>query len=174
MTHLAVRQHDWQRSFQTIAASEYGTATLSKVLHHVDRVLLAATRQCWSLPRAVAGLPVVRLATVGARSGERRTIPLIGVQDGNNIVVLASNWGRSHHPAWLYNLRAKPEAMVDFDGLSRVHYATEVLPGPEYDRLWRKAVSIYSGFDTYRERGGARQIPIVVLCPAEEISLDAL
>lgn len=163
MTQFAVRQYDWQRSLQSFPASERGAAALAKVLHHVDRVLLAATHQRWSIPRAVAGLPVVSLITIGARSGERRTVPVIGVQDGEDVVVLASNWGRPTQPAWLYNLRANAAVELDFYGDHGTYVASEAAPGDEYDRLWRKAVSIYPGYDDYRARVGTRVIPIVVL-----------
>ncbi|MSR12993.1 MAG: nitroreductase family deazaflavin-dependent oxidoreductase [Gammaproteobacteria bacterium] len=162
MTQIAVRQHDWQRSFQSFPASPRGAAALAKVLHHVDRVLMAATRQHWSIPRAVVGLPVVGLSMVGARSSEHRKVPLIGIQDGDDIVVLAANWGRTTHPGWLFNVRANPEVELDFYGVHGRYHATEVALGEEHNRLWRKALSIYPGFENYRDRAGERGIPIIV------------
>ena len=55
---------------------------------------------------------VLLLTTIGRRSGEKRTLPLIYVNDGDALVVIASNGGRPRHPTWFLNLQAHPEAEV--------------------------------------------------------------
>lgn len=49
------------------------------------------------------------LSSTGARSGERRDIPLAYFTDGGDVILIASNYGRERHPAWYHNLRAHPE-----------------------------------------------------------------
>jgi deazaflavin-dependent oxidoreductase (nitroreductase family) len=56
------------------------------------------------------------LATTGAKTGQQRVWPVLGVPDGDNLVVMASNWGQHHHAAWYYNLRAHPEATITVGG----------------------------------------------------------
>jgi hypothetical protein len=65
-----------------------------RVLHHIDRLVYRLTRDRHTLGSWVAGLPVVMLTTTGAKTGQQRTSPVIGVPNGDNLVVVASNWGR--------------------------------------------------------------------------------
>ena len=58
------------------------------------------------------GSPVLLLTTTGRRSGQRRTMPLLYIDDGNRKVVAASYLGAAHHPAWYHNLLAQPEVTV--------------------------------------------------------------
>jgi deazaflavin-dependent oxidoreductase (nitroreductase family) len=64
----------------------------------------------------LVGVPVVTLTAVGAKSGESRSVPLIALTDGDNLFFIASNWGRSFHPGWYYNLSANPEATISIKG----------------------------------------------------------
>jgi hypothetical protein len=57
-------------------------------------------------------LPMVVLTSVGARSGERREVPLAYFTDGDDVVLIASNYGGKTHPAWYHNLRAQPECQL--------------------------------------------------------------
>ncbi|MSQ32398.1 MAG: DUF385 domain-containing protein [Dehalococcoidia bacterium] len=41
----------------------------------------------------IAGMPGMRLTTVGARSGKRRTIPITYIMDGRDYILTASNGG---------------------------------------------------------------------------------
>jgi len=61
---------------------------------------------------------VVLLTTTGAKTGQQRTLPVIAVPDGDNLVVIASNRGQRQHPAWYYNLPAHPEGTVTVGGAS--------------------------------------------------------
>ncbi len=56
--------------------------------------------------------PMLLLDHVGAKSGTRRTTPLVYVDDGEDIVIVASKGGHPKHPAWYHNLRAHPETTV--------------------------------------------------------------
>lgn len=88
-------------------------------------------------PEAGSRFGMMRLATVGRRSGKAR-IAIVGYyEDGPNLVTLAMNgWGRSE-PAWWLNLQANPETTVGLaDGLRAVR--ARAATGPERDRLWAK------------------------------------
>src|SRR5580765_4889858 len=56
--------------------------------------------------------PIVALTVPGRRSGRPRTAPLLYFTDGDDVVLVASSFGREHHPAWYHNLRAHPEATL--------------------------------------------------------------
>lgn len=107
--------------------------------------------------------PMLLLEHVGARSGTRRTTPLVYVEDGEDIVIVASKGGHPKHPAWYHNLRANPETVVQV-GSKRRPVRARVARPEERERLWRKAVETYNGYRGYQERT-SREIPLVVLEP---------
>ena len=165
MARLVVRQFKWQRFMQHLPASALGAVVFSKFLHHVDRPIMSISGGRWSIPALLTGLPVVILKSIGATSGEQRIVPTIGVPDGNNIVLVASNWGQRRNPAWYYNLLKNPEAVLVFDGYEAPYIAREILDLEDYERLWRMAVNVYRGYEKYRQRVGNRRIPLVSLSP---------
>ncbi|HZV73633.1 MAG TPA: nitroreductase family deazaflavin-dependent oxidoreductase [Conexibacter sp.] len=107
--------------------------------------------------------PMLLLDHVGARSGVRRTSPLVYTRDGDDYVLVASKGGYPRHPAWLHNLRAHPDTTIQV-GARTLDVHAHVASDEERARLWPKAVATYSGFDGYQARAG-RTIPLVVLAP---------
>ena len=107
--------------------------------------------------------PMLLLEHVGAKSGERRTSPLVYVDDGADVVLVASKGGYPKHPAWFHNLKANPDAKVQIGRERRAVHA-RVATDAERERLWPMAVATYSGYAEYQERT-ERQIPLVVLEP---------
>ncbi len=108
------------------------------------------------------GMPVLVLETIGRKSGARRTNAVCYLPDGDRYVMIASNQGHGANPGWLYNLRANPEATIQVGSRKRRVRARESR-GAERERLWRKAVDTYPGFELYRTRAAGRHIPVVVL-----------
>jgi F420H(2)-dependent quinone reductase len=100
---------------------------------------------------------------VGAKSGTRRTSPLLYVEDGEDVVIVASKGGFPKHPAWFHNLMANPDTTVQIGAERRLVHARVATP-EERDRLWAMAVRAYSGYEDYRARTD-REIPLVVLEP---------
>jgi deazaflavin-dependent oxidoreductase (nitroreductase family) len=107
--------------------------------------------------------PMLLLDHVGAKSGVKRTSPLVYVQDGEDIVLVASKGGHPKHPAWFHNLRAYPDVTVQV-GSKRRPVRARVANAQERKRLWPKAVKTYSGYAGYQERTD-REIPLVILEP---------
>jgi deazaflavin-dependent oxidoreductase (nitroreductase family) len=111
----------------------------------------------------VGRAPVLLLTTIGRRSGEPRTTPLVYLEDGERVVVVGSNAGNARPPAWALNLRANPDAEVEV-GAERRPVRARVAEGAEHDDLWRRTNEQYSGFDAYRERT-TREINLFILEP---------
>ena len=107
--------------------------------------------------------PMLLLEHVGARSGKRRTTPLVYVSDGDNLVLVASKGGHPRHPAWFHNLRAHPDVTVQVRSDRRAVRARVATP-KERKRLWPKAVATYGGYRAYQQRT-EREIPLVILEP---------
>jgi deazaflavin-dependent oxidoreductase (nitroreductase family) len=107
--------------------------------------------------------PVLLLDHVGARSGTRRTSPLVYGRDGENLVLVASKGGYPKHPAWFHNLLANPDTTVQV-GSRTLNVHARVAEGEERERLWSLMVGVYGGYEDYRKRT-KREIPLVVLEP---------
>lgn len=109
------------------------------------------------------GMPTMLLLDhVGARSGTRRTAPLLYFRDGDDLVIVASKGGYPKHPAWFHNLRANPDTTVQV-GSERRPVRARVATDEERERLWPKAVASYAGYRGYQERSRGRTIPLVIL-----------
>jgi F420H(2)-dependent quinone reductase len=107
--------------------------------------------------------PMLLLDHVGAKSGVRRTSPLVYAEDGNDIILVASKGGYPKNPAWFHNLKAHPDTEVQV-GTERRLVRARVATAAERKRLWPKVVDVYSGYEDYQRRTD-RQIPLVVLSP---------
>jgi F420H(2)-dependent quinone reductase len=107
--------------------------------------------------------PALLLDHVGAKSGTKRTSPLVYGRDGENLVLVASKGGYPKHPAWFHNLRAHPDTTVQV-GSHKLNVHARVAAGAERERLWSLMVGVYGGYEDYRKRT-EREIPIVVLEP---------
>ncbi|HEX5690503.1 MAG TPA: nitroreductase/quinone reductase family protein, partial [Roseiflexaceae bacterium] len=145
----------WQRALDWIPSTRLGADFFAYTLYHVDRPLLRLSNGRLSIPALISGLPVVSLTTTGAKSGQQHTTPLLGIPDGENIVLIASYYGRPRHPAWYYNVRANPRVHLALPGRAGWYMAEEA-SGAERERYWQQAVALYSGFAAYRRLAGAR------------------
>jgi len=134
-----------------------GTNRLARWLHPR---LYRWTGGAWLLGRSLGTLTVL-LTTTGRHSGKARTIAIWAYPDDDALILVGSSGGRRRTPAWVYNLRAQPEATVQVRREVRPVRAREAA-GEEYERLWRMVVAAYPGFETYRE-WAHRAIPLVVL-----------
>lgn len=111
----------------------------------------------------LAGGPVLLLTTTGRKSGRERTVPLLYLPDGQDLVVVGSNGGAATHPAWWLNLQTNPEATIEIGG-RRTRVRAEKASPEEKERLWPGLVDMYSGYEDYRRRTD-REIPVVILRP---------
>ena len=113
--------------------------------------------------RVPGGPSMLLLDHVGAKSGTKRTSPLVYVPDGPDVVLVASKGGHPKHPGWYHNLRANPDTTVQIGSERRPVHA-RVAGAEERKRLWPMAVATYGGYAGYQERT-SRQIPLVILEP---------
>lgn len=169
----------YQRAVQRISATRPIAWLLSKILHIVDPLVLQYTRNRKSLTSILAGLPVIELTATGAKSGLPRSVLLLGVIDGEKVILFATNWGRKFHPAWYYNLRSNPEVSLTFEepgnkkknGSGSIfstrngEYVAREADESERKRYWECATQLFAGYRNYMERTGDRIIPIFVLTP---------
>jgi deazaflavin-dependent oxidoreductase (nitroreductase family) len=109
----------------------------------------------------VPGYPLLWLTTVGRRSGQPRTWPLIYFHDHEDLVVLASNNGADTHPQWYLNLLHTPQATVEVDRRS-YRVLAETVTLEERERIWPIAMRTYPLYNVVAQRT-QRVIPVVRL-----------
>ncbi|GAA2110462.1 nitroreductase/quinone reductase family protein [Actinomadura alba] len=117
------------------------------------------------------GSPLALLTTIGAKSGRPRTSPVGYVPDGDRVLVIASNAGAAHHPAWYHNLLANPRITVE---IGTETYEATAIPaeGEERDRLFALAVEAAPGYGDYQTMT-SRLLPVVVLHRTDRASAEA-
>jgi deazaflavin-dependent oxidoreductase (nitroreductase family) len=155
----------FQKVIQRFASLRPVAAVFRHVFHHVDRAVARLFRGR-TLSGLLAGVPNILLTTTGARSGESRTVPLVGVPvAGGRTAIVGTRWGSEHDPAWSHNLTANPRAVVQRGEQRLDVLARRVAAGPEYDTIMGRADDVYVGFARYRARITRRTVPIYVLEP---------
>jgi deazaflavin-dependent oxidoreductase (nitroreductase family) len=107
------------------------------------------------------GRPLLLLTTTGAKSGQRRTTPVMYLPDGDRLLVFATKAGAPTNPAWYHNLIAYPEVTVEV-GTETYEATATPLTGEERDRLYAKQASLYPQFGEYQARA-TRKIPVIAL-----------
>jgi deazaflavin-dependent oxidoreductase (nitroreductase family) len=110
------------------------------------------------------GKPLLLLTTTGAKSGQQRMNPLIHLNDGDRLVIIASKGGAPTHPDWYHNIAANPEVTVEL--------ATETFPAraeiaaePERTRLFNRVMEIWPPLRQY-EQNTERTMPVIILSRA--------
>lgn len=157
-----------------VAAYEAGIrpGTLNRVLQRIGptRPFIAVYRRLgpridpWLNRRTGGGInrlygfPALVLVSTGAKSGQPRLSPLLYARDGDDFLVVGTNFGTEHHPAWTVNLMRHPEARLEIAG-ETVPVTAERLDDADFERFWPRFAAVYGGYDSYLERLGDRRRP---------------
>jgi deazaflavin-dependent oxidoreductase (nitroreductase family) len=164
---IALKTPIWiQQAITWAAALRINSWWLSFALPRLDRLALQITKNRSTLTGSILDLPVVTLTTTGVKSGLQRSTPLFGIYDGDKVMLIATSFGSKRHPAWYYNLRAHPEAILLVEGRTR-QYRARHAEEHERQQYWRQACEMYRGYESYREWASGREIPIMVLEPLD-------
>ena len=156
------RSRPIHRLVRRTAATRPVARIFSVIQRPIDRSVYRLTRGRTTASSWLGGVEITMLTTTGARSGRPRTLPVLGVPDGEDMIVVASDFGRPRNPAWYHNLRANPHATIVYEGATREVVARE-LSGAERDRGYAMAEAIYPGFTYYARWTGGREIPVIRL-----------
>ena len=151
-----------QRAMWHISSSRPGAWLFARSLPGVDKLVLRMSRGQVTLVGLTAGIPVLTITTTGARSGQRRMTPFLGVPFGGDIAIVGTHFGQPGTPGWYYNLRAQPRAEVTYKNRSVAATAREAGP-EERPVILGQARKIYGGYEAYAWRITDREIPIMIL-----------
>jgi deazaflavin-dependent oxidoreductase (nitroreductase family) len=131
-----------------------------------NRALIEAFRANHGVvPGELHGAKFLLLTTTGAKSGAKRTTPLVYHRIGERLLVIASTGGGPRNPGWFDNLAKNPSVRVEL-GDGTWEGRAVVLSGAERDALFAAVVKASPTFGRYQERT-QRTIPVVELLPAE-------
>jgi deazaflavin-dependent oxidoreductase (nitroreductase family) len=105
--------------------------------------------------------PVLLLNTRGRKSGRSRTSPLLYLESGDEIAIVASYGGSPSHPAWYVNLMASPVVDIQMGRETR-RVKAQIATPEEKSHLWPRLVEMYPSYADYQKKTD-REIPVVIL-----------
>ena len=117
----------------------------------------------------IPGMPQARILLLdhtGAKTGVRRTSPVIFYEEADLIAVAASQAGQPTNPGWFHNLKANPDTTIQIGPLKR-HVHARVATNEERNRLWPRFLAFYPDYNFFQHLAKDRKIPIVILEPPD-------
>jgi len=119
--------------------------------------------------KKLRGMPVLLLTTIGSKSGQKRTAPLLTVIHEGKYLVTGSNYGGDRHPSWYFNIRKNPLVEVEIN--DHQFQTDAIIATPEdAENLYSLFIQKADFYATYKQKT-ARKIPIIILDPANALSL---
>ena len=120
----------------------------------LDRMVVRLGRGRIPPPTSLA-VPTILLTTVGRRSGEERTTPLVYVEDGSDYIVCNARPAGERRNPWVYNLRAAASGRIQHRGRT-IEVTAEELNGTELEQWWPKIVDVWPAFADHYANTGER------------------
>lgn len=105
--------------------------------------------------------PIVLFTTTGAKSGKKRYVPLMRVEEDGRYAMIASKGGAPQHPSWYFNVKANPALTVQ-DGDKTTAGTAREIAGEEREHWWSLAVEAYPPYAEYQAKTD-RLIPVLVV-----------
>lgn len=151
-----------QRGFQAFGSTPPGAWFFSWLLPRLDPLVFRLSGGRLTLPALLAGLPVLMVTSTGARSGEARTAPLVGIPVDDELALIGTNFGQASTPGWVYNLEADPWGSIAYRD-SQVDFTARAAAAEEVDAVIEAAAATYPGYAAYRRRITGRPIRVFFL-----------
>jgi deazaflavin-dependent oxidoreductase (nitroreductase family) len=104
---------------------------------------------------------VVLLTVTGAKSGKKRYVPLMRVEERGRYAVVASKAGDPKHPAWYFNIKVNPTVTLQ-DGDKVMTATAREIVGAEREYWWKRAVEAYPPYADYQSKT-SRLIPVFIV-----------
>lgn len=150
-----------------VLSTELGSVVHRRIMAPLDGPLGRLTRGRLHFGKGT--IPLVVLRSTGARSGIERDVPLGYFTDGDDVILIASNYGQAHHPSWYYNLLKSPQCQLFPEGRTDRggHFVARLTEGADRDRLFDLAAGYAANFASYAVKtDGVRTINVFRLSPA--------
>jgi deazaflavin-dependent oxidoreductase (nitroreductase family) len=157
-----LRRTPLTRAMRLLGRSKHFATVYRRIGPRIDPWLMHRSKG--RIMTRLYGMPAMLLTTTGARSGLARSSPLLYIRDGDDFVVVGTNFGQLQHPAWTTNLLAQPDAEIEV-GPVRLAVRAELADQAAWDRLWPELCAVYPGYAGYLERCGDRVPRLFLLDP---------
>lgn len=154
----------YARFVNWLSATRVGTWLVRHVASPLDPVIFRLTNGRFT-STGKPTLPMLTLTARGRKSGAPRDVQLAYLRDGDDYLVVASAMGQERHPAWRYNIEARPDVEVRVRG-HRFPARAEVLSAEEKARRWPDLKRTIPQLATYEQRTD-RDIRVFRLRPVE-------
>ena len=141
--------------------SENWDPAKSKVDEINERYMRALRENNGVVPGELSGVPSLIITTTGAKSGQKRSVPLAYAMVGERLLIIASMGGAKRNPPWFHNLVANPDVVVEKDG-ETFNAKAVVSEGADRDALFAQICDMMPVFAEYQNRT-SRTIPVVEL-----------
>ena len=128
------------------------------VRDQTEKILAAGTTEAVQL----SGMKIVLFTTTGAKSGIKRYVPPMRVEEDGKYAMVASKGGAPQHPSWYFNVKAHPEIQVLDGDVWTTMTARELPEGDEREHWWTLAVAAFPPYAEYQTKT-ERLIPVFVL-----------
>lgn len=158
------------RAVGRILSTGPGSAIHRHVMAPLDGRLMRMTRGQFHFAKGT--IPLVVLRSTGAKSGIARDTPLAYFTDGDDVILIASNYGQARHPSWYYNLLKNPRCELFPDGRSDSggRFVARLADADDRDRLFALAEGYASNFASYAVKtDGVRTINVFRLSPDDRV-----
>ena len=151
------------RAVQKLATTRAFAATGSKIFPPIDRLMSRISGGRVVLSASL--VPSLVLTTTGAKTGQPRKAPIATLPVDDGFLVVGSNFGKEHHPAWTANLIANPDATVTYKGEDSPVVA-RLLDADQKAEVWPDLLRIWPAWTNYTERSG-RDLRVFKLTPRQ-------
>jgi F420H(2)-dependent quinone reductase len=146
----------------TTLQGDYEPSTWDWVRDQVAEYEASGGRRANTLPDTE--MPVVVVATRGAKSGKVRKNPVMRVEHDGEYALVASKGGTPENPEWYHNLVAHPDEVTIQDGPEPFRVHVREVKGDEKREWWDRAVKAYPPYAEY-QRNTTRPIPVLIATP---------
>jgi deazaflavin-dependent oxidoreductase (nitroreductase family) len=140
---------------------EYGPSTWDWVREQADAYEASGGTEANTLRDT--GLPVIVMTTIGHKSGLVRKVPLMRVEHDGEYAIIGSKGGAPENPAWVANLEADPEVLIQ-DGPEPFEATVRLVEGDERAAWWERAVAAFPPYAEYQAKTD-RHIPVFIASP---------
>lgn len=155
-----------QRVVHKVAGSAAGGAALARIASPLDKVTSRLSGGRQTSTELLTGLPILMLTTTGARTGQPRTHPVLGIPHGDDFGLQSGNFGVKSMPAWVHNLRANPQATVEHGGKT-VDVVARPASAEEADTILGAGAELFPGLADYGRRA-KRELDVFVLTAVDQ------
>lgn len=153
----------YRRWFSRVASSRVARHRLGPgVITRIDRFFYRSTGG-GLLSLGSRAFPTLLLTTVGHKTGRLHSVPLLYLETAGGWAVVASNYGRSEHPAWSTNLLANPTASIEKDS-QVLAVRARLLSEDEKLIIWPDLLELFNGWQQYEDET-QRSIRVFLLEP---------